>query len=160
MNSNEYVNNTENNDNIELLLNDNKRLLEENEILRNNYEQMTQGINEANDLFVTKQKEYENTINAQTQKLKEYKFKISVLKIKVNELHSEIGFLQEKQIKSPNNIFLQGNLLSTIEKEKNPINLNFTPEQMKLMFGEKTPNLNPKLESNTKNSNINTKENN
>ena len=35
MNSNEYVNNTENNDNIELLLNDNKRLLEENEILRN-----------------------------------------------------------------------------------------------------------------------------
>ena len=56
MNSNEYVNNTENNDNIELLLNDNKRLLEENEILRNNYEQMTQGINEANDLFVTKQK--------------------------------------------------------------------------------------------------------
>ena len=160
MNSNEYVNNTENNDNIELLLNDNKRLLEENEILRNNYEQMTQGINEANDLFVTKQKEYENTINAQTQKLKEYKFKISVLKIKVNELHSEIGFLQEKQIKSPNNIFLQGNLLSTIEKEKNPINLNFTPEQMKLIFGEKTPNLNPKRESNTKNSNINTKENN
>ena len=160
MNSNEYVNNTENNDNIELLLNDNKRLLEENEILRNNYEQMTQGINEANDLFVTKQKEYENTINAQTQKLKEYKFKISVLKIKVNELHSEIGFLQEKQIKSPNNIFLQGNPLSTIEKEKNPINLNFTPEQMKLIFGEKTPNLNPKRESNTKNSNINTKENN
>ena len=160
MNSNEYVNNTENNDNIELLLNDNKRLLEENEILRNNYEQMTQGINEANDLFVTKQKEYENTINAQTQKLKEYKFKISVLKIKVNELHSEIGFLQEKQIKSPNNIFLQGNLLSTIEKEKNPINLNFTPEQMKLIFGEKTPNLNLKRESNTKNSNINTKENN
>ena len=81
-----------NNESIEQLLNEQKRLTEENDILRNNYEQMTQGINEANELFVSKQKEYENIINAQMEKLKEYKFKISVLKIKVNELHSEIEF--------------------------------------------------------------------
>ena len=46
------------------------------------------------------------------------------------------------------------------QKKKKVIKLNFTPEQMKLIFGVKTPNLNPKRESNTKNSNINTKENN
>ena len=80
---------------------------------------MTQGINEANELFVSKQKEYENIINAQVEKLKVYKFKISVLKIKVNELHSEIEFLQEKQIRNVNNIFRQENLLANIEKERN-----------------------------------------
>ena len=124
-----------NNDNIEQLLNEQKKLSEENEILRNNYEEMTQGINEANELFVAKQKEYENTINAQRGKLKEYKFKISILKIKVNELHSEIEFLQEKQIKSPNNY------LSTIEKDKNSLDSNYTPEQMKISGPDNTLNI-------------------
>ena len=142
-----------NNENIEQVLNEQKRLAEENEILRNNYEQMTQGINEANELFVSKQKEYENIINAQVEKLKEYKFKISVLKIKVNELHSEIDFLQEKQFKEQYNIFNQENLLSTIEKERNSIDYNLTPEQ-------KTPSINPKNELNNNINNINEKENN
>ena len=124
-----------NNDNIEQLLNEQKKLSEENEILRNNYEEMTQGINEANELFVSKQKEYENIINAQMEKLKEYKFKISILKIKVNELHSEIEFLQEKQIKSPNNY------LSTIEKDKNSLDSNYTPEQMKITGADNTLNI-------------------
>ena len=124
-----------NNDNIEQLLNEQKKLSEENEILRNNYEEMTQGINEANELFVSKQKEYEKIINSQMEKLKEYKFKISILKIKVNELHSEIEFLQEKQIKSPNNY------LSTIEKDKNSLDSNYTPEQMKISGPDNTLNI-------------------
>ena len=124
-----------NNENIEQLLNEQKRLTEENDILKNNYEQMTQGINEANELFVSKQKEYENIINAQMEKLKEYKFKISVLKIKVNELHSEIEFLQEKQIKTPINY------LSTIEKDKNSLDSNYTPEQMKITGADNTLNI-------------------
>ena len=160
--NNDIINNNENNENIEQILNEHKKLLEENEILRNNYEQMTQGINEANELFVSKQKDYEDTINAQIEKLKEYKFKISILKIKVNELHSEIAFLQEKQIQSPINIYRQENLLSTVEKEKNSIDFNFTPEQMKLVGADKTPNINPKIEVNNnidKIENINTNEN-
>ncbi len=109
---------------------------------------MTQGINEANELFVSKQKEYENIINAQVEKLKEYKFKISVLKIKVNELHSEIEFLQEKQIRNVNNMFRQENLLATIEKDRNSLDFNFTPEHMKIVDTEKTLSINPNNELN------------
>ena len=141
INSPNIINNYDNNENIEQLLSEQKRLMEENEILKNNYEQMTQGINEANELFVAKQKEYENIINAQKEKLKEYKFKISILKIKVNELHSEIAFLQERQIQASNNIIPQDNLLSTIEKDKNYIEFNFTPEQIKLIEGDKSPSI-------------------
>ena len=72
-----------------------RRLIEEKAMIKGNYEQMMQGIDEANALFLNKQNEYENIINVQNEKLKEYKYKISLLKIKINELHSEIGFLQE-----------------------------------------------------------------
>ena len=165
INSPNIINNYDNNENIEQLLSEQKRLMEENEILKNNYEQMTQGINEANELFVAKQKEYENKINAQREKLKEYKFKISILKIKVNELHSEIAFLQERQIQASNNIIQQDNLLSNIEKDKNYIEFNLTPEQMKLIEGDKSPSMKPKIEFNNKiddnddNNNLNTNEN-
>ena len=165
INSPNVINNYDNNENIEQLLSEQKRLMEENEILKNNYEQMTQGINEANELFVAKQKEYENKINAQREKLKEYKFKISILKIKVNELHSEIAFLQERQIQASNNIIQQDNLLSNIEKDKNYIEFNLTPEQMKLIEGDKSPSMKPKIEFNNKiddnddNNNLNTNEN-
>ena len=158
--NNELINNNENNETIEQLLNEQKKLVEENDILRNNYEQMTQGINEANELFLAKQKEYENTINAQVAKLKEYKFKISVLKIKVNELHSEIEFLQERQIKSQYDFFRQENLLSTIGKKKDVIDINFSPDQMKLTGTEKTPSVNPKINLNNNTDDINTNENN
>ena len=166
INSPNIINNYDNNENIEQLLSEQKRLMEENEILKNNYEQMTQGINEANELFVAKQKEYENIINAQKEKLKEYKFKISILKIKVNELHSEIAFLQERQIQASNNIIPQDNLLSTIEKDKNYIEFNFTPEQIKLIEGDKSLSMKPKIEFNRKindndnsHNNLNTNEN-
>ena len=158
--NNEWGNENENNENIEQLLNEQKKLVEENDILRNNYEQMSQGINEANELFIAKQKEYENTINAQVEKLKEYKFKISVLKIKVNELHSEIEFLQERQIKTPYNFFKQENLLSTIEKDGNSLDLNFTPDNMRYAGVEKTPSINPKIDLNKRIDNVNTNKNN
>ena len=162
INAPNIVNNYDNNENMEQLLSEQKRLMEENEILKNNYDQINQSINEANELFVAKQKEYENTIKAQKEKLKEYKFKISILKIKVNELHSEIAFLQERQIQTSNNIIQQNNLLSTIEKDRNSIEFNFTPEQMKLVGADKTPTVKPKIGFNSKindNNNLNTNEN-
>ena len=135
MDVNSNVNNNENIENKNNFLNEQKRLMEENEILKNNYEQMTIGINEANELFLNKQKEYENVINYQNEKLKEYKFKISLLKIKIKELHSEIELLRNNQIKNTNNFYqnINDNILSTFEKEQNSIDYNFTPEQIKLI---------------------------
>ena len=149
--------NENNNENVENLLNEQKRLMEENEILKNNYEQMTVGINEANELFVNKQKEYENVINYQNEKLKEYKFKISLLKIKINELHSEMEFFRDKNIKNQNNFYqnINDNILSTIDKEQNSIDFNFTPEQIKLINSYNTPLNNPKANLNFQMNNIN-----
>ena len=126
-------NNLNNNENLEKMMEDQRRLIEENTMLKGNYEQMMQGIDEANALFLNKQNEYENIINAQNEKLKEYKYKISLLKIKINELHSEIGFLQEKEIKNQNNFFqpMNENLLSNVDKERQSIDFNFTPDQIK-----------------------------
>ena len=138
MNNNiiENNNNINNNENIENLVNDNKRLIEENEVLKNNYEQMTLDINEANELFVNKQKEYENIINYQNEKLKEYKFKISLLKIKINELHREISSLK-------NNRGIDNNQLSFISQNNNNIGNNqFKMEQKKLV--SHTPKIRPK----------------
>lgn len=157
--NNTNSNNTEN-ENIQNLINEQKRLMEENEILKNNYEQMTMGINEANELFLNKQKEYENIINFQNDKLKEYKFKISLLKIKINELHSEMDFLKDRQIKTQNNFYqnINDNLLSTIDKDQQSIDFNFTPEQIKLINSYNTPANNPKANLNFKVNNLNTNE--
>ena len=126
-------NNLSNNENMEKMMEDQRRIIEENAMLKGNYEQMMQGIDEANALFLNKQNEYENIINVQNEKLKEYKYKISILKIKINELHSEIGFLQEKEIKNQNNFFqpMNDNLLSNVDKERQSLDFNFTPDQIK-----------------------------
>ena len=155
---NNMIDENNNNENIENLLNDQKRLMEENEILKTNYEQMTVGINEANELFINKQKEYENIINYQNEKLKEYKFKISLLKIKINELHSEIESLKNKQIQNQNNFYqkFNDNVLSTIDKDQNSIDLNFTPEQIKLMNSYNTPINNPNSNLKYQINNLNT----
>ena len=163
-NMNENINNNlNNNENIDNLLNEQKRLREENEILKNNYEQMTHGINEANELFIKKQNEYENMINFQNEKLKEYKFKISLLKIKINELYTEIQTLRDrdKQIRGSHNLFqpLNDNYLSTIEKDPQSIDLNFTPEQIKLI-NFNSPMVNPKNNLNYQINNIQSNDNN
>ena len=142
------------NENVQNLINEQKRLMEENEILKNNYEQMTIGINEANELYLNKQKEYENILNYQNDKLKEYKFKISLLKIKINELHSEIDFLKDRQIKTQN---INDNFLSTIDKDQQSIDFNFTPEQIKIINSyNNTPGNYPKVNLNYKINNLNT----
>ena len=156
--NNNMNNNNMNNENMENLINEQKRLIEENEILKNNYEQMTLGINEANELFLNKQKEYENIINYQNEKLKEYKYKISLLKIKINELHSEVDALQKNnQIRNVNNFYPNNNdnLLSTIERDQNSIDLNFTPEQIKLINTYNSPINNPRNNVNYKINNLN-----
>ena len=121
---------------IKDLINEQHKLMEENEILRTNYEQMTLGVNEANELFINKQKEYDKIINYQNEKLKEYKFKISLLKIKINELHSEKQLLEEKQMKNQNNFyqnFNNDNIYPNFDKDQNSIDFNFTPDQINLI---------------------------
>ena len=60
-------------------------------------------------------------------------FNFSLLKIKINELHTEIDSLKDNQIKTENNFYQNFNndLFSTIEKD-NSIDFNFTPEQINL----------------------------
>ena len=115
---------------IEKIMNEREKLMEENIYLKENYEQMTVGINEANELFLNKQKEYENLINSQNEKLKEYKFKISLLKIKINELYSEINFLKERQINNHYNFIqpMNDNITSKNDIEQQFLDLNYTPE--------------------------------
>ena len=117
---------------IEKILDEREKLMEENIVLKENYEQMTMGINEANELFLNKQKEYENLINSQNEKLKEYKFKISLLKIKINELYSEINFLKDRQINNQyTNFFQPINDKITPKNDQQFIDLNYTPESNK-----------------------------
>ena len=114
---------------IEKILDEREKLMEENIVLKENYEQMTMGINEANELFLNKQKEYENLINSKNEKLKEYKFKISLLKIKINELYSEINFLKDRQINNQyTNFFQPINDKITPKNDQQFIDLNYTPE--------------------------------
>ena len=116
---------------IEKILDEREKLMEENIVLKENYEQMTMGINEANELFLNKQKEYENLINSKNEKLKEYKFKISLLKIKINELYSEINFLKDRQINNQYNFFQPMNDNITPKNDQQFIDVNYTPELKK-----------------------------
>ena len=150
-NNNNWTNNKNNQysiKEIEKIINEREKLMEENISLKENYEQMTVGINEANELFLNKQKEYESLINSQNEKLKEYKFKISLLKIKINELYSEINFLKDRQIyiTSKNGI------------EQQFLDLNYTPELNKKMNSYRAQNNTQR--SSVETNNLNVKENN
>ena len=144
---------------IEKIINEREKLLEENISMKENYEQMTMGINEANELFLNKQKEYENLINSQSEKLKEYKFKISLLKIKINELYSEINFLKGRKINNQYN-FLQpmnDNITSKNNKEQQFLDLDYTPELNKKINSYRAQNniQRPSVEINNLNDNEN-----
>lgn len=132
---------------IEKIINEREKLMEENISLKENYEQMTVGINEANELFLNKQKEYESLINSQNEKLKEYKFKISLLKIKINELYSEINFLKDRQI----------NITSKNDIEQQFLDLNYTPELNKKINSYRAQNNTQR--SSVETNNLNVKEN-
>ena len=145
---------------IEKIMNEREKLMEENIYLKENYEQMTVGINEANELFLNKQKEYENLINSQNEKLKEYKFKISLLKIKINELYSEINFLKERQINNHYNFIqpMNDNITSKNDIQQQFLDLNYTPELNKKINSYRGRNFTQR--SNDETNNLNDKENN
>ena len=145
---------------IEKIMNEREKLMDENIYLKENYEQMTVGINEANELFLNKQKEYENLINSQNEKLKEYKFKISLLKIKINELYSEINFLKERQINNHYNLIqpMNDNIASKNDIEQQFLDLNYTPELNKKINSYRGRNFTQR--SNDETNNLNDKENN
>jgi len=145
---------------IEKIMNEREKLMDENIYLKENYEQMTVGINEANELFLNKQKEYENLINSQNEKLKEYKFKISLLKIKINELYSEINFLKERQINNHYNFIqpMNDNITSKNDIQQQFLDLNYTPELNKKINSYRGRNFTQR--SNDETNNLNDKENN
>ena len=145
---------------IEKIMNEREKLMEENIYLKENYEQMTVGINEANELFLNKQKEYENLINSQNEKLKEYKFKISLLKIKINELYSEINFLKERQINNHYNFIqpMNDNITSKNDIEQQFLDLNYTPEINNKINSNRGRNFTQRSSDET--NNLNDKENN
>ena len=78
-------------------------LLKENEELKINNENIINeinnniGNNEDANKILERNEEYENVIILQQKKLKEYKYKISILKIKVNELHNELFNLKNNK---------------------------------------------------------------
>ena len=53
----------------------------ENNNLRNGLKQMTKNINEANEIYFKRKANYDNNIKIRDVKLKEYKTKISILKM-------------------------------------------------------------------------------
>ena len=100
ININESKNNNEPNANIDkknkykemvnVLLLQNEKMNKENNELKINIKKLIQEKTE----FSNKENEYENVILIQEEKLKEYKYKISILKIKINELHQELMYLK------------------------------------------------------------------
>ena len=159
-NYNSFNNNQYTNKEIEIIINEREKLLEENLSLKDNYHQMTDRINEANELFLNKQKEYEDLIYSQSEKLKEYKFKISLLKIKINELYSEINFLKDKQINNQYNFFqpMNDNVASKNNKDQQFIDINYTPELNKKNNSSRA--LNSSQRSSAQINNLNDNENN
>lgn len=96
---------------------------------------MSDELNEVNKI-INKEKEYENVIINQQLKLKEYKYKISILKIKVNELNEEIKNIKNQfnnpKSKMANNSqfihkipFPQQILLNNSNEIKKDININY-----------------------------------
>ena len=86
MNKSQYINE---------LLNNQKALNKENKDLKFGLKQMTKKINDANQLYYKKKAEYDQTLELRDSKLKEYRTKITLLKMKINELHKEINMLKE-----------------------------------------------------------------
>ena len=132
MNKSQYINE---------LINKQKKLIKENKDLKVGLKQMTNNINEANQLYFKKKAEYDKTLLVRDNKLKEYKTKIALLKMKINELHQEINILKEYKgadfLYSNNNynsFFTQNNNdnNNNNQTKKNPKKLiTFTPKVRK-----------------------------
>ena len=97
---------------INQLMNKQSALEKENINLKNGLKTMTENINDANEIYFKKKAEHDKEIKLRDNKLKEYKTKISILKIKINELHREISSLK-------NNRGIDNNQLSFISQNNN-----------------------------------------
>lgn len=149
MNNNEsYINLNKNNKNkykdmVNQLLTQNEKINKENIILKEKNKKIINEVNEINILFSNKDKENEKIIFNQQEKMKEYKYKISLLKIKINELYNEIANLKgqlinnklnnknfeeeiqnENKFSSPNQLFILDNKNQDEYIEKNNYNNN------------------------------------
>lgn len=122
MNKSEYIND---------LLNKQKTLIKENNDLKVGLKQMTKNINEANQLYFKKKEEYDKLFDIKDSKLREYKTKISLLKMKVNELHNEISILKEIKIDQNSNA-VHYSFFTQENKDINFINSNGNKKDKKL----------------------------
>ena len=119
MNKSQYIND---------LINKQKMLIKENSDLKYGLKQMTNNINEASQLYSKKKVDYDKNLEARDKKLKEYKTKITLLKMKIKELHHEISILKEYK-----GDFLNNNHISFLTQNNNDIN----KEQKKMSFTPK-----------------------
>ena len=110
------------------LVNKQKMLIKENSDLKYGLKQMTNNINEASQLYSKKKVDYDKNLEARDKKLKEYKTKITLLKMKIKELHHEISILKEYK-----GDFLNNNHISFLTQNNNDIN----KEQKKMSFTPK-----------------------
>ena len=92
------VNNDENKKKIELLE-------KENEELKLGLQNMTQGIDKANELYNEKLSYFNNQLIIKNNKLKEYKNKILILKAKVDELSNELNVIKGGHNNNNNSFF-------------------------------------------------------
>lgn len=100
-----YTNNDEENQQIiSSLMEEKQNLLDKIAELNNGFVQLKQGVDEANDLFLQKQAFMEGEILKARNKAKEYKTKIQILKIKIDELHEEISVLKGENAESDDNV--------------------------------------------------------
>ena len=83
LNNEKYKNIEENLEKIEFLE-------KENEELKLGLQNMTEGVNKANELYNEKLNSFHNELLLKNNKLNEYKNKISILKSKINELSNEL----------------------------------------------------------------------
>ena len=117
---------------INELLSSQKALDKENKDLKFGLKQMTKKINDANKLYYKKKAELDKTLEVRDNKLKEYRTKITLLKMKINELHQEINILKEYRgdFISNNNqySFLTQNNNETKNKIKKQKLRSFTPK--------------------------------
>ena len=118
MNNNNEINSNEYTQYINELMNKQNTLEKENNNLRNGLKQMTQNINEANEIYFKRKANYDNNIKMRDNKLREYKNKISILKMKINELYQEINVLKN------NKGILDNNQYSFLSQNNNDINNN------------------------------------
>ena len=115
---NDEIKSSEYNQYISELLNKQNILEKENYNLRNGLKQMTKNINDANDIYFTRKTQYDNNIKIRDNKLKEYKNKISILKIKINELHQEIKILKNNKLGDNNQLSFLSQNINDVNNQK------------------------------------------